>query len=256
MRVTILASGSSGNATLIEAGETRLLVDAGVAPQTLEQELATLGVPGIDAVLVTHGHDDHVGFAHKLGVPIWSTESTQRFANFPRESLRLFAPRAAFGVGALTITPVPVPHDAAQVALLFEHQGARAAIVTDLGEVTGALFDLVRSVPLLLLEANHDADMLAWGPYPAFLKRRVASARGHLSNAQTAELVRRLDAVPRELVLMHLSEKNNAEELALQTVRASAPAGTTLRCAPRRRAISFTVDEPKVARKPVQLSLF
>lgn len=225
MKITVLASGSGGNATLFEAAGTRVLVDAGIGPQALLRRLGEAGAGGPpDAVVLTHEHQDHFGqclrLSRKLKIPIHASEATARVpALHGREGVRVFGMREPFAFGALTFSPLPLPHDAAQVALVIEGGGYRAALVTDLGEVPPGLVDHVRGCDVALVESNHDAEMLDRGPYPWFLKRRVASARGHLSNAQAHALLRALPAQTHTVVLLHLSQTNNRPDLALDSAR-------------------------------------
>jgi phosphoribosyl 1,2-cyclic phosphodiesterase len=224
VKIAVLKSGSNGNATLFEAGGTRVLVDAGIGPTALAARLRELGVGMPDAVVLTHEHQDHFGqclrLAKKLKIPIWASEATARFELLHgRPEVRVFGMREPFAIGALTIAPAPLPHDAAQVALVIEGGGRRAAIVTDLGEVPPALPDHLARCDVTLIESNHDPDMLRRGPYPAFLKRRIASARGHLSNLQAHALLRALPRETHTVALMHLSQTNNHPELALEVAR-------------------------------------
>lgn len=223
MRITVLASGSAGNATLVESAGTRLLVDAGIGVRTLARRLretGTLDLP--QAIVVTHAHGDHVShcarLARRLRAPVFATQAAERGADLGAGVTRMPS-RGAFRVGGIVVHTCPVPHDAAQVALVFDDGRHRAALATDLGEVTGALFDHVADCDALLLESNHDAALLERGPYPETLKRRIASARGHLSNAQACALLRRLGPSLRQVVLMHLSETNNRPELARAAAR-------------------------------------
>lgn len=225
LRVTTLASGSGGNATLFEARDTRVLVDGGIAPRALELALHETRAGGLpDAIIVTHAHQDHVGhtarLAKRYGIPVYMTRATERAAAMPAsvEVIR-FHPRAPFVLGALTVSPTAVPHDAAQVALVISDGESRAAIVTDLGEITGQLEEHLRGCDVVLIESNHELDLLERGPYPWFLKARVRSARGHLSNAQACELLARLGAEAHTIVLMHLSQTNNREDLAIERAR-------------------------------------
>jgi phosphoribosyl 1,2-cyclic phosphodiesterase len=168
--------------------------------------------------------------------------------------VRTYSPREPFAVGSLTVAPLPIPHDAAQVALVVSDGATSAAIVTDLGEVPPALPEHLAGCDLLLVEANHDADMLARGPYPDFLKRRIASARGHLSNAQSAALLASLPPRARTVALMHLSATNNREDLALGVVRAAlAGRGVRVVAASQRDTL---VLESKPAPLSEQLPLF
>ncbi|RYE82948.1 MAG: MBL fold metallo-hydrolase, partial [Myxococcales bacterium] len=220
MRVTILSSGSKGNATLFESGGTALLVDAGISVTSLAAR-----APGLAAVVITHAHGDHTGnfrqIHRRLKTQVYMSEATARAHEAPDHVAR-YSPREPFAVGTLTVSPLPLPHDAAQVALVVSDGQHRVAIVTDLGEVPPGLVGHLRGCDALLVESNHDIGMLLEGPYPASLKRRISSARGHLSNDQLGELLRahHRDATSYGLpgastvVLMHLSEQNNRPDIA------------------------------------------
>jgi phosphoribosyl 1,2-cyclic phosphodiesterase len=231
MQIVIIASGSGGNATLFASRGTRVLVDAGIGPLAARRALTAPGRAGApeeiwppDAVVITHAHSDHAGhaaiYARKLKVPVYATEATARAVSLgDSERVRLYSPREPFAIGALTLAPRPLPHDAAQVALVVSDGARRAALVTDLGEVPPGLPEHIAGCDVLLLESNHDERMLEQGPYPAHLKRRIRSARGHLSNAQTHGLLAALARRPagmHTVVLMHLSETNNRPDLALE----------------------------------------
>lgn len=223
MRVTLLASGSSGNATLFEAGGKTILVDGGISPEALTRSLMRLSVPSPSAVIITHAHGDHVGeavaLAEAFALTVYVTESSARVLRLGSAKVRIYGARQPFDVAGFDVAPLPLPHDAAQVALVVAHAGRSAAIVTDLGEVPPALEAHVAGCDLLCLESNHDEDMLARGPYPAFLKRRVASSRGHLSNRQAHAFIARLSPRTRALGLVHLSRTNNRPDLALASAR-------------------------------------
>lgn len=220
-----MASGSAGNAALVEAGDTRILVDAGIAPDTLArklQETAAGGPP--DAIVITHGHADHVGncgrIAKDLRIPVYASESTARTARLgDRSRVRVFGARTAFTIRDVTICPMPVPHDAPQVALVFSTAASALGLATDLGEVPEALPAHLATCDVLLIESNHDPHMLATGPYSTVLKHRVASSSGHLSNLQTHALLRALSPRTHTVVLMHLSATNNLPELAMAVAR-------------------------------------
>ena len=241
MRVVVLASGSEGSACLVAAGGARLLIDAGIAARTLERKLAALGIPRLDGVLVTHAHADHIGHAARIAarqrVPIFATEATRRASGLDPDTVSSISSREPFELRGLLISPCPIPHDQAQIAVKVQRGGRSVAVVTDLGEPTGVLVDHLAGVELLLIEANHDPDMLANGPYPPSLKRRVGSARGHLSNAQCAEIVRRTTAST--VVLMHLSRANNRADLARAVVADAIPKrrNTKLLVAPARGVV-------------------
>jgi phosphoribosyl 1,2-cyclic phosphodiesterase len=246
MRAWTLGSGSRGNAILLEAGSTRVLVDAGYPPRALARRLAAIQVApeSIQAVIVTHEHIDHArgvaaaqarwhwrvyGTAGTLaGIPELDAGSAHRIHDAP------------FTVGELTLQLVRVPHDAAAPAAVLataQASGFRTGCAHDLGSVPDSLRRAFRELDLLLLESNHDDAMLRRGPYPPFLQQRIAGRSGHLSNAQSAALVREL-AGPglRELVLLHLSEVNNTPRHAVEAARAAlngARAPRTVTAAPQ-----------------------
>ena len=249
VRVTILASGSGGNATLIQAGGRRVLVDAGVGPRKLAQRMERVfgRVLEPDAIVLTHPHGDHCGkvvpCAKAFDATVYLSEATKRRLQLPGVRTRVFGRNAPFAVGPIRVHPMPIPHDAPQVALVFEHKRARAAIVTDLGHVPNGLASHLDGCQLVLLESNHDPGMLAIGPYPEFLKRRIASPVGHLSNAQAAELMRKLSADTREVVLMHLSQKCNTPMVALREAkRALAGRKVKLRVADQDEPLDLQVQ--------------
>lgn len=230
MRVTVLASGSGGNATLVQAGGVRILVDAGVGPRVIEQRMRRVfgRELDLDAIIATHPHGDHVGklgpCARHFDAPVFLTELTRRTLALEGLEIRPFQPHSPFLIGSVTVAPMPVPHDAPQVALVFEHRGrwtSRAAVVTDLGHIPRGLAEHLSGCQLVLLESNHDLEMLHHGPYPEFLKRRIASRLGHLSNQQAAHLLARLGSAVHDVVLMHVSRKCNSPMLALACARAA-----------------------------------
>jgi phosphoribosyl 1,2-cyclic phosphodiesterase len=264
VKVTVLASGSGGNATLFEAAGTAVLVDAGIGPRALLEAMGGRLPPA--AVVLTHEHQDHLGqclrLSRKLKIPIYASEATARAPQLHgRPEVRVFGMREPFAIGALTVSPLPLPHDAAQVALVIEGAGRRAAIVTDLGEVPPGLVAHLRGCQVALIESNHDAEMLRDGLYPAFLKRRIGSARGHLSNAQAHALLRALPAETQEVVLMHLSQSNNRADLALASARdALSGRAVRLRVAAPRETLIVEVEETRPpaipGRRGEQLALF
>jgi phosphoribosyl 1,2-cyclic phosphodiesterase len=257
VRLTILGSGSEGNALLVESGATSVLVDAGLSHRALCRRFSAIGraVPEeISAVLVTHGHSDHAAhastYAMRFECGVRASEATLRTlplrAPVPREA---FPVGRAFRIGDLTVRAKAIPHDAPQVALVFESAERRVGLVTDLGHVPRGLSRFLDGCETLLLESNHDADMLATGPYPASLKRRVGSTHGHLSNAQAGDLLAALDYAPEEVVLMHLSRSNNMPHLA----RASAEAalghrGTRVRIADQTAPVELGAVRPSQLR--------
>lgn len=224
MRFLSLGSGSRGNATLIDAGGTRLLIDCGFSLRQFERRLAGTGIAAgeLDAILVTHEHADHVrgvgAVARRHGIPVWTTAGTWRAADGGEvPDLHLFTAHAGgFPIGAVKVRPYAVPHDAREpVQYVFEHGGRRLGMLTDTGALTPHIIDSLRGLDALILECNHDPLMLAKGPYPPALQARVGGRLGHLSNGQAAELLTRLGHHGlHRVVAAHLSEKNNHPDLA------------------------------------------
>ena len=232
-----LASGSRGNAVYLAAGENALLIDAGLSGREIERRLRQqdLDPRHLSAILVTHEHSDHIRgvgvLARRFNLPVHMTAATHRAL---RDSLgqlpacHYFQPGTAFRLGAFHIHPFTLSHDAADpVGFTFARNGLRIGMATDLGVATGLVEAHLKGCDLLLLEANHDMEMLIDGPYPWPLKQRIRSRNGHLSNAAAAELLARI-AHPnlRQIVLGHLSEANNAPRIARQTVRDALKAFT------------------------------
>lgn len=242
MRLQVLGSGSGGNSVLVRAGELNCLVDAGLPIDELERRLAEARVPPhrLDAIALTHGHLDHARAAgllsKKTGARVYCSEALM--SNASLRSARSFhvlavggsvairarsgPARAAAFVDELRVHAIPLPHDAdPTLALRLEHAGRAAAVCTDMGHPERAAAAALAGAHLLVLEFNHDAEMLARGPYTPALKRRVAGPRGHLSNAEAAEVLRwALAPELATLVLAHLSATNNRPELALACARA------------------------------------
>jgi phosphoribosyl 1,2-cyclic phosphodiesterase len=289
IRMTVLASGSKGNSTVISSSRTRVLVDAGLSCRELLKRMALAGEDPhtLDAILITHEHQDHVAglavLARRLGIPVFLTEPTHRawvrmvtprttmtYAKWldhiqqekearaaavaegnldiaaaeaaPESSatdlcapdlcepappasksnpshlpaVEYFHPGTSFCIGDLDITPFTIPHDAADpCGFVFAAEGIRMAIATDLGYVPPNVKAALKRIDVLLLESNHDLEMLRDGPYPWSVKQRVLSRVGHLSNHATAEfLATDYDGGAAYIVLGHLSESNNAPELA------------------------------------------
>lgn len=254
MRVTILGSGSQGNAVLLEAGGRRLLVDAGLSARMVRRRMKLAhgrGLDSLDAIVLTHAHRDHSAHADTLGdyydAPVWMTQSTQRGLR-PKKPFerRVFGARAPFDTAGFQVRPLPVPHDAPNVALVLERGDERLGYVTDCGHVTSALISHLEGCSTLMVEANHDPDLLRNGPYPAALKARVAGAKGHLSNGQCGELLRALGPGVETVVLMHLSEKNNSPRQARSVVeRALAGRDSRVLVSDQRQPLCFDTRPPK-----------
>lgn len=282
VKMTVLASGSRGNSTVVSSSRTRILVDAGVSCRELFKRMAAAGEDPrtLDAILITHEHQDHVQglavTARKLGVPVYFTEPTHREwmrwitprkkmtytdwlaarkaevqavsanqgiegreafeeerAEMPEATepvtdskpakdpcalpaVEYFSAGEAFSIGDIAVTPFTLPHDAVDpVGFVFEADGVRIGLATDLGYLPSNAKQHLNKCDVLMLESNHDLDMLRDGPYPWAVKQRVMSRVGHLSNDAAAEyLARNYDGHATFVVLAHLSESNNLPELA------------------------------------------
>jgi len=223
VRYCSLGSGSRGNATLVESGRTRLLVDCGFSLRTTEQRLAALGLSArqLTAILVTHEHSDHVQgverLARRYGLPVFMTPGTfhgMRNADVAFQPIEL---DRCFSIGEIEVTPVPVPHDAREPCqFIFDDGDCRLGVLTDTGTITPWIVQSYRRLDALLLEANYDPHMLANGPYPPRLQARVGGSLGHLSNQQAAAMLAAIDRSKlRHVTIAHISEKNNRPDLAL-----------------------------------------
>jgi phosphoribosyl 1,2-cyclic phosphodiesterase len=218
-RFASLGSGSRGNGTLIELGGTLLLVDCGFTLKQTEARLRRLGVrPGdLGGILVTHEHADHIGgvaaLAHKYCIPVHASYGTLR-ATAGRLVGKAFDSHAAFQIGAIRVSPVIVPHDAREpTQFVFEYEGLRLGVVSDLGHVTPFVVEQFSGCQGLLMEANYDPGMLWRGRYPESVKRRIDSPLGHLSNDQSAGFLDAIAHAGLDVVIGHVSEQNNHPEL-------------------------------------------
>jgi len=226
MRFASIGSGSKGNGTLIEGGQACLLVDCGFSLKETRKRLArlNLGDDELTGLLVTHGHRDHISgigvLARALKVPVWMTAGTQReceAANIGQlPDVRIFNSNKAFTIDGLDIEPFPVPHDAREPSqFVFSDKSFRIGLLTDTGSSTKHIERVLSGCDALLLECNHDIDLLMDGDYPMALKQRVSGQYGHLDNIAAGQILSKLDRSRlQHLVAMHLSEKNNRPELA------------------------------------------
>lgn len=229
MRFRVLGSGSSGNTTLVEAGGARVLVDAGLGPRELAERVQSAGVDpsSVDAILLSHEHQDHSrgapGFSRKWGTRVAGSRGTYAAAGLGASEIAGYDVVEAgvpYTVGGLTVTGVPLPHDAAQpFAFVIEGDGASLGHATDFGHVTQRMADAFRGCDALLIESNYDPAMLRDGPYPWSLKERILGRFGHLSNAEAAAYLQRdLGRFCRTVVLAHLSRQNNHPEIVRMAV--------------------------------------
>jgi phosphoribosyl 1,2-cyclic phosphodiesterase len=230
--VSVLASGSRGNSTLVQSSSTRILVDAGISCRETFKRMKAAGDDphSISAILITHEHTDHVYgllvLARKLKVPVFMTGAThQAWSKAMRDAagerpqlarLEFFSSGHGFRIGDIEVTPFTIPHDAVDpVAFTFRADGIKIAIATDLGRLLANVKDNLRTCDVLVIESNHDLEMLRNGPYPWSVKQRVGSPTGHLSNEKLAEFfATSYDGNASYIVLAHLSEQNNHPERA------------------------------------------
>ncbi|HEV8354213.1 MAG TPA: MBL fold metallo-hydrolase [bacterium] len=224
----ILRSGSSGNAILLDAAGTRVLIDAGLPADTIARELTATGTAPADlaAILLTHEHDDHArgagAFSRLAGVPVYANEATLTAAGLRNGLVERFTTGRPFAIGALTVEAFAVSHDAAEpVGFAVGWNGTTILVATDLGEAGDELIARARGADVLVMEANYDLRLLAVSPYPWFLKNRIVGVSGHLSNDAAARAVVAAGSSgrPQTVVLVHLSDINNLTPLARDTVQ-------------------------------------
>lgn len=232
MRFASLGSGSRGNSLIVEVDQTRVMLDCGFAIRETEQRLGRLDLEAEDigAILVTHEHGDHIGgvaaFARKYNLPVWLTHGTfsscsSQFKD--TQVVHLFDCHHRFVIGDMEIEPYPVPHDAREPSQFVIGDGARRlGVLTDAGCSTAHIEATLDRCNALVLECNHDVEMLRNGPYPPGLKNRVSGRLGHLDNDSAAALLGRLDvSLLQHVIAAHLSDKNNHPHLAREALSRS-----------------------------------
>ena len=255
MELYTLASSSAGNAALVCHESTHILIDAGISCRRIAQSLAALDLTldDLDGILITHEHIDHVRglatLAKKCPAPLYATFGTAAAIRYPDPCLHAFGAGAEFAIKGLRIRSFRTSHDAKEsVGYRIESDAGSLAVLTDTGFVTDEAHDAVLGADTLLLESNHDVEMLKTGGYPYYLKQRILSEYGHLSNDAAAEFaVECVRAGTRDILLAHLSGENNTPQLAEYTVgRALQSSGLSVRLAAAPRD---TVSEVHVCRK-------
>ncbi len=225
MRFGCLGSGSKGNAWLVHAGDTRVMVDCGFGPREAVKRLARLGVEvnSLDAILVTHEHGDHgrgaAQLASKARCSVWLTQGTHAMLeaiDIAPLAVRIVDGLQKFAIGDLEITPYPVPHDAREpMQFVFSDGASRFGLLTDAGHITPHMETVLGGCDALALECNHDVARLEAGSYPIALKRRILGRYGHLDNEAAAILLQKIAGSGlKHVVAAHLSEHNNSPELA------------------------------------------
>ena len=231
MRFTSLGSGSGGNALVVECGRTRVMMDCGFGVAETKARLGRVGLAPSDlaGIVVTHEHEDHLGgvaaFALRHAIPVYLTRGTAQWLplELPSVLVHLIDSHSVFEVQGLRVEPFPVPHDAREpVQFVFGDGDVRLGVVTDLGCSTHHVEEKLSRCHALVVECNHDLDMLWSGSYSAGLKQRIASRFGHLDNGTAAAMVKNLErANLRHLIAAHLSEQNNKPALAVSALAAA-----------------------------------
>lgn len=234
MELCSITSGSSGNCIYVGSDKTHVIVDAGISGKKIEEGLNTLGLKTTDlnGILITHEHSDHIAalgvLARRYGIPMYATSGTiagimemKNLGEIPGELFRVIEADRPFQIQDLQVNPIKISHDALEpVAYRIGQDSHSVGVVTDLGKYDDYIVDSFQGVEVLLLEANHDVNMLQVGRYPYYLKRRILGDKGHLSNELSGQLLCRLLHDKLKMVLLgHLSEENNLAELAYETVR-------------------------------------
>ncbi|MDA8328907.1 MAG: MBL fold metallo-hydrolase [Betaproteobacteria bacterium] len=229
MRFASLGSGSEGNALVVEVGQTRIMLDCGFGLRDTCHRLANkdLGAEQITAILLTHEHADHlqgaVRFARKYNIPLWMTHGTQQHARRhkgPLPEICVIDSHQSFQIGDIFVQAFPVPHDAREpVQYVFSNGRHRLGVLTDVGAITPHIVDMLNGCDALVLECNHDTDMLRNSPYPPSLKQRIGGQFGHLDNQTAARLLTQIDTCRlHHLIAAHLSQHNNTPQLALASL--------------------------------------
>jgi len=229
MEIISIASGSSGNCTYISAGDSQLLIDCGLSARETIRRTASIGlnIEEIEAILITHEHADHINGAFTLskryGIPLHINPSTFNAANCPLKNvpIEFFDTGGSFSFKDFRISPFPIPHDAADpVGFRLETPEGIIVYMTDIGWVFPEMTSHADGARAMVLESNHDKEMLKNGPYPWFLKKRISGEKGHLSNDDMAAFLKLISRMELEgLVLAHLSRTNNNAEIALSNAR-------------------------------------
>lgn len=255
MRLTTFASGSSGNCALVSAGGGNILIDAGISMKRIRGNLSAFGLSPerLSGILITHEHSDHINGLAMLtkyyALPVYApgilAGSLLRCVQGLEQYLRVIEVGESFELGGMSVTAFHTSHDTAESVGYRLERGCALGFATDMGCVTEEAEHALRGCEAVLIEANHDTDMLASGPYPPYLKRRILSPRGHLSNADCARLAVTLaDSGAKYIVLGHLSRENNTPELAYTSVyNALAGRDVQLACAPMDGRLTVCVEE-------------
>ena len=249
MKFSSIGSGSKGNGTVVQYNATTLLIDCGFSALEATSRLEKLGVPAdsLSAILVTHEHGDHAkgvsALAKKYNIPVYLTFGTHSaLKKLEAEEINIITPGKIFEIAGLSILPVTVPHDAAEPCqfVVSNKEGARLGILSDCGHVTPHMVACYHDLHALMLECNHDVELLNDGAYPTSLKRRVAGQYGHLNNIQAAEFLQAVQVSSlTQVVITHLSENNNHPEKALLALNGCKHADIVLKLADQSSGLTW-----------------
>lgn len=227
MEIAFLGSSSSGNSTLVSSEDTLILIDAGLSAREMERRLEFLGYSPaeVDAILLTHEHSDHCrgagNFARKFDIPVMANRPTFAMSPIGNVEFEEFRTQEEFSIGGMRVIAFPIPHNAVEpVCFVITDYKHNMGFATDLGRITKMVGSVLFDKDLLVIEANHDEEMLRRGSYPEFLKRTISSSNGHLSNKQSATAAAELVTDRTQgVILIHLSEENNTPEKAEHAVK-------------------------------------
>lgn len=233
MKLCTIASGSSGNCVYVASDQTKLLVDVGISTKRIEEGLSSIDIKAdsLQGILITHEHTDHISglrvLSKRYNIPIYATYETvqailrkKSMDEIPGELFHYIKPDEEFKINDISIEPFATSHDASNpVGYTLQANDKKLGIATDLGTYDDYIVSKLKDSDLLMIEANHDVNMLMVGNYPYFLKQRITGDKGHLSNEATASLLLKLlNDKLKNIILAHLSRENNYEELAYETV--------------------------------------
>ncbi len=226
MRICVLGSSSSGNATAIWTQKTKVLIDAGFSAREIERRFTAINLnpEDLDGIIISHEHSDHTKGADVLSrrfeIPVFANKTTFKAArNLKRVHKEIFDSHSDFDIGDLTFTPLVVPHDASEPnAFIIKNKKKKVTLATDLGTPTPVFFSDTENSDMYILESNYDKNMLLYGQYPAYLKKRILSDFGHLSNATSARTLKQVvGPATKQVLLAHISQNNNTPDLALKS---------------------------------------
>ena len=220
IKLSTIASGSSGNSSIIASGNLHIMADCGISKKKALEGLYLLGISSLDAILLTHSHIDHIKSVEKLAlefdIPIFTSSETAKHFTIDNSYINIVDDKKVFTLGDMKITPFSTMHDSVgSLGFTFKTNDDKASLLTDTGIVTEEMFSHLKGSTSIILESNYDEKMLEEGPYPYFLKERIKGQKGHLSNVYSAKISEKLlESGTKNFILAHLSDKNNDPDIA------------------------------------------